>query len=1162
MNNDHKRNFLYTQLQDHHFDIIALQETHATDDTANRWQEEWYGTSFWNNLTNNSCGVAILVRPGLDCEVVDLQKDLQGRIIALTVTYQDYSFRIISIYAPNPEIRQRSAAFFEQLQDFSVPHLESIILGDFNMVEDTTLDREGGRPRELHTWGLPELRILKTNLNLTDVWREKNAKTRLFTWRSFHDNIYSRLDRIYFPQQLLPLVTHTTHHTFSWSDHDIVTVGFGVPFASARGEGYWKLNTSLLEDDDYKTLIQTFWDEWRENKQNYNSLSKWWDLGKVYIKERTIEFASAKNKRRREQRKNLLYDLREAERLHHPERMREARRLLKEHDQAQATRIFTQTKTQALEHGEKPTKYFYDLLKQKQQKNTLNKIYIMDPHGNRQTSNKIDDILSETTAFYKSLYTAEDNLDLTEQQKLIDALDQQLTQQDKTNLDADITKDELTKALMGTENGKTPGWDGLPFEFYKTFWHILSDDFLQIQHEALNTNQKLPNSQQRALVSLLYKAGDKADLTNWRPLSLLCTDYKIITKTISNRIKNILSIIIHEDQTCSVPGRTIHSNLLLTRDVINYTNRKNIKGFIITIDQEKAFDRVDRKMLFKTLKRMNFGDKMISWIKTIYKDPRSALYINGHIGEIFRTERGVRQGCPLSAILYVILAEVLGTAIRTSPNIRGIALPGTQHDLKITQYADDTTFFINNRTNIDNVFAVLRNYERHTGTKIKTNKTKAIALGGAQIPYTNVDITWRDLEGIPILGIDFFTDELHTLNVNWLKQIQKFQDYIENTKMRGLSFRGKTLNLNTKALAGFWFLATIFPFPTWLKTDVNRTIFSYIWGQKNESIKRATLFLTKQKGGLGIFSPEKRSVALRTKFINQICDPQNKSKCVYLARYYIGFHLGSLKHEWLFLRTNLAPRLTDHNYPEYYGDILNLIKRVDISKIQWETNFFYEQTFTRDNHTPNALQNWRTIRDVPYKWDETWQYLHNSFSPGKYQELHYKFLHLALPTRKRIATWRSMGHLNPNCVYCRQNNTLKVETHLHLFFDCPIAFELWSSIKTIIQKLIPAQRVQTFMLTMGIFPTTATITTKRLIATLIQLTLHAVWINRNMICMDQEQPVLDISIGKIQRKFKTAINAVYKKMKMAHNVAGFRKNYCHNNTLISLDASLNLVLSF
>ena len=307
---------------------------------------------------------------------------------------------------------------------------------------------------------------------------------------------------------------------------------------------------------------------------------------------------------------------------------------LKEHDVHEANKIFIATQQMAMENGEKPTKYFFDLLKKKQEKHNFTQVNVPIGRGKTKISNDIIDILKISTSFYKNLYKVQENLIATEQQSIIDLIDCQLDINQQNDLDADISKEEFRTALAETQNGKTPGWDGLSYEFYKTFWSLLEEDFLQIQNHILNVEKSLTPSQQRALTSLLYKKWDKKDLKNWRPLSLLCTDYKLITKALANRIKKVLPSIIHTDQTCGVPNRTIHENLFLTRDIIEYTNQKRIPGYIITVDQEKAFDRVDRKFLFKILKKFNFGDKIIQWLEIIYQNPKSALYINLFISYI------------------------------------------------------------------------------------------------------------------------------------------------------------------------------------------------------------------------------------------------------------------------------------------------------------------------------------------------------------------------------------------------------------------------------------------------------------------------------------------------------------------------------------------------
>lgn len=458
------------------------------------------------------------------------------------------------------------------------------------------------------------------------------------------------------------------------------------------------------------------------------------------------------------------------------------RERLKQFDAKRAADIYTKTQNQALEQNEKPTKFFFDQLKKKQNKNTLSSVYVTDNLGNKTVSSKVEDILQQTTSYYRTLYTSEPNLNQNKQNNLLNLIDRHLTVSEKNNLDRDLTVDEMTEALNQTENGKAPGWDGLPFEFFKAFWNLLKQDFLEVQNAILNVEKKLTPSQERALISLLYKKGDKKDLDNWRPLSLLCTDYKILTKTLPNRIKQVLPVVIHEDQTCSVPGRSIHSNLLLTRDLIEYTKKKNIKGYILTVDQEKAFDKVDRNVVFKIMKRMNFGDKIIQWLKVIYKNPKSALYVNGHIAEIFETTRGIRQGCPLSAILYVIFAESLGNLIRKINKIIGLYLPGCREQAKIAQYADDTSFFISTRTNINYVFETLSDFEEAIGARIKPTKTKAITLKDTPRPSCDSPIKWVDDDGLEILGIHFFLDFKQTLNKNWSSRINDFQNHIEDTK--------------------------------------------------------------------------------------------------------------------------------------------------------------------------------------------------------------------------------------------------------------------------------------------------------------------------------------------------------------------------------------------
>ena len=151
-------------------------------------------------------------------------------------------------------------------------------------------------------------------------------------------------------------------------------------------------------------------------------------------------------------------------------------------------------------------------------------------------------------------------------------------------------------------------------------------------------------------------------MKNWIPISLLCVDYKIGTKALAARLQKVLSSVLLEDQTCGVPGRSIVSNLNLIRDLIEYCNAKNLPLAIISLDQEKAFDRVNWNFLERVLQKMNFGPEFRQWIRVIYSEISSACLHSGFVTPFFEISRGARQGDPLSSLLYTLVAEVPGVS--------------------------------------------------------------------------------------------------------------------------------------------------------------------------------------------------------------------------------------------------------------------------------------------------------------------------------------------------------------------------------------------------------------------------------------------------------------------------------------------------------------------
>ena len=196
------------------------------------------------------------------------------------------------------------------------------------------------------------------------------------------------------------------------------------------------------------------------------------------------------------------------------------------------------------------------------------------------------------------------------------------------------------------------------------------------------------------IISLIPKGNkNRDDLKNWRPISLLNVIYKIATGCIANRLKKVLSYLIHENQKGFLKGRYIGENIRLLYDVMLYTELMDIPGMLLSIDFEKVFDSVSHDFLFKVLNFFNFGQSFIKLVHLFYDSAFSSVLVNGHMTKRFKVGRGCRQGDPLSPYLFLLCSEILGILIRQSSLISGISING--RIFKIVQYADDTILTLN-----------------------------------------------------------------------------------------------------------------------------------------------------------------------------------------------------------------------------------------------------------------------------------------------------------------------------------------------------------------------------------------------------------------------------------------------------------------------------------
>ena len=281
---------------------------------------------------------------------------------------------------------------------------------------------------------------------------------------------------------------------------------------------------------------------------------------------------------------------------------------------------------------------------------------------------------------------------------------------------------------------------------------------------------------------------------------------------------------------------------------MQFTLKKPIPGIALFIYFRKAFDSIEWNYLRKTLQTLNFGSDLIAWFNTFYKDISSCVINNGYSSAFFNLNRGVRQGCPLSGMLFILGLELLTQSIKHDNQIKGIS--ANKKEIKMCQYADDTTCFLKDLKSKKLLLDKIELFSHCSGLEINKSKTEALWLGCLkyckQKPF---GFKWPD-EPILALGIYFSYDKKKSDKLNFEEKLAKMEKLLNIWKMRDLTLIGKITVIKSLALAKLIHAASVLELPESFAHKVNSLIFKFIWNDKPPKIKKATLIGEKQDGGL------------------------------------------------------------------------------------------------------------------------------------------------------------------------------------------------------------------------------------------------------------------------------------------------------------------------
>ena len=495
------------------------------------------------------------------------------------------------------------------------------------------------------------------------------------------------------------------------------------------------------------------------------------------------------------------------------------------------------------EHGDKASK----LLASQARHFTSSRLIpqIKSPTGTMLTNLK--DINDHFSVFYASLYSSE----CQDSTVLIDSFFENITltpvdEQLNSKLENPLTLSEIAGAITAMQSGKSPGPDGFCVKFYKISSSLLSPLLLAMFTESFDSGHLPPTLTQASISLLAKKDKDPTLCESYRPISLLNVDFKILAKALALRLETLLPSIISVDQSGFIQKRHSFHNVRRLFNVIYTPSQSDAQEIIVSLDAEKAFDWVEWTYHFATMQKFGLSPSFVSWVKLLYSSPMASVCSNSVHSPYFQLQRGTRQGCPLSPLLFVIAIEPLAISLHQCPHFSGITRDNIEH--KVSLYADDLPLYISNPTlSVPPILSVLQNFGKISGYKLNFSKSEYFTISTSISPLTS-SIPFKETQnGFRYLGIM----ATHSFNAlfkhNFGQLLDRCKEDLARWSALPLSLAGRINLIKMIVLPRFLYL--FLNVPIFIKksffNNLDKLILSFVWGSKGHRIRKS--FLQRQK---------------------------------------------------------------------------------------------------------------------------------------------------------------------------------------------------------------------------------------------------------------------------------------------------------------------------
>ena len=447
----------------------------------------------------------------------------------------------------------------------------------------------------------------------------------------------------------------------------------------------------------------------------------------------------------------------------------------------------------------------------------------------------------------------------------------QLTDEQRDRLDRPITESEVRAAVFSLRNGAAAGYDGVGATWFKKFYKVLAPVLLATYKDAFDNNQ-VPEFFKYAIICLIPKSSNRTSVSNWRPISLLPTSYKILSTLAAKRLKPILPDIIGPDQKAYVPRRLlydIHYNLF---NEINLAKKAGRRGNLIAVDYKKAFDSVHLSAIQETLQAFGFGPSFIGLAMMTLHGRSASLSINNELSQNFPLRNGVPQGDAVAPYLFIMLMEILLFKFRTDDYLSTLN-PGST--IRVLSFADDLTLLLGyDLAEARYAIDLIKLFTTLSGLCINLAKTQLL-------PILHDGYEADDLNGltqvsqIKLLGI-YFNSEFKPTDRNSDSKFNQLRAKSFKWSSAHLNIDGRLIIAKSVMNSLFHNLGVIPGLDhSKLAWEVDKKINLYLWAGTHK-VRTVDTRLPKAFGGFDCICSEEMWVTSRVKALLRVFDEEEK----------------------------------------------------------------------------------------------------------------------------------------------------------------------------------------------------------------------------------------------------------------------------------------------